>query len=82
MHHPQPQQVPSPIRFIWFFVWTSLLHLRYKLIKQAVIVGAKLDVATLQRRGSSAGYKMRETALRRLHGKESILGPMQLMLKR
>lgn len=44
--------------------------------------GAKLDVTTMQRRGQAGSYRMRQTALRRLHGKESLWGPLQLMMGR
>jgi hypothetical protein len=33
----------------------------------------------MRRRGSGHGYQLRATALRRLHGKESVLRPLALM---
>jgi hypothetical protein len=75
-------QIPGPVRFLCFFSWAALKRGARELRKRAVLAGAKLDMATLQRRGGSGGYRLRETALRRLHGKESVLGPVALMLGR
>ncbi len=77
-----PVQIPGPLRFLWFFAWTAMKRCAHELRKRAVLAGAKLDVATLRRRGGSESYRLRETALRRLHGKESVLGPVALMLGR
>lgn len=61
-----------------------LLHCRRAATESCTLLpaGAKLDVATMQRRGAAGSYRMRQTALRRMHGKESLWGPLQLMLGR
>lgn len=81
---PLPTQVPAPLRFLWFFAWAALLRAAHRLRRAAVLAGAKLDSATVRRQGGAAlaGYRMRATALRRLHGKESVLGPLRLLLGR
>lgn len=73
--------VPGPIRYVWWLIWSVVREAGYQLRKKAVIAGAKLDVATMQRRGiTPSGYELRATALRRLHGKEGLLGPVLFAL--
>ena len=59
---------------------TSRAHTMHAHTRAPFPPGVKLDMTTLQRRGSTAGYQMRATALRRLHGKDSIAGPLRLLL--
>ncbi|KAL4458184.1 hypothetical protein ABPG75_013049 [Micractinium tetrahymenae] len=73
--------IPGPIRYVWWLIWSVVREAGYQLRKKAVVAGAKLDVATLQRRGiTPAGYELRATALRRLHGKQGLLGPVLFAL--
>ncbi|PRW59883.1 hypothetical protein C2E21_1370 [Chlorella sorokiniana] len=74
--------IPAPLRFLVFLVVYVAQLAAHRLRKLAVLTGAKLDVATMQRRGMAGSYRMRQTALRRLHGKESLFGPLQLMMGR
>ncbi len=53
-------------------------------LARAAAAGVKLDLQTLQKRGGAAlaSYRMVWTALRRLHGKESVLEPLWLAMQR
>ena len=48
----------------------------------AAAAGAKVQASALRRRGGSAAqaYPLRQEALRRLHGKESVLSPLRTVL--
>ncbi len=39
LSHLLPEQVPGPIRFLWFFIWTAMKKGGYQLRKKAVIAG-------------------------------------------
>ena len=79
-----PPQVPAPLRFAVWLVWYALQLARERLRKWAVLALTGWEAATLRRRGgaAAASYSMRAAALRRWHGKESLLQPLQTVLGR
>lgn len=66
--------IPGPIRYLLFLLARAAAHVLHCLRKHAVLAGAKLDAALLQRSGHPADTSlMCKTALQRLHGTRGML---------
>lgn len=80
---PLPQ-APAPLRFAVWLVWFGLQLIKERLFKAAVLALTGMEAKTLRRRGgaAAAGYSLRAAALRRFHGKESLIQPLRTVLGR
>lgn len=70
------------MRFAVWSVWFALQLVKERLFKRAVLALTGMEAKKMRRRGgaAAAAYNMRTAALRRWHGKESLLQSVRTVL--